>query len=185
MWSGCTAIHAPIAPTGTPPVDMASSAASSVDASEPVVPPTQDVSSVDAAQSMMCAADIALAGVAGCQFYACRDAEHPCGADGYYLGFGEKYCERFLTDLAPIMSAAGQAFLAATRDCLMSYMNANIATDLSCDEVKTDALASHVDCYRDNGFCALPLTDKAALFLAVDPADRDYLSVIETGVACL
>jgi hypothetical protein len=128
----------------------------------------------------VCADYIADASCGGCQFYACREAESPCGPDGYYLGFAVKYCERFLGTLAPRMSPAGQRFLADARDCLMRYVDENIAPTDACSDVKRRALDSHVACYHDNGFCALPLSDKLLLYSAVDLADVDWITALRT-----
>jgi hypothetical protein len=134
-----------------------------------------------------CGGYIDVAGCGGCQFYACREAEKAggCGARGYYLGFAEKYCVRFLQSLRPRMSPAGQRFLDAGRDCLMRFVDEQLEPELACDTVKAEALASHVACYRDNGFCALPLSDKWMLLNTVDPADVDLAAALRTGLSCL
>jgi hypothetical protein len=138
------------------------------------------------APAATCAGYIADAGCGGCQFYTCREAEKTggCGPRGYYLGFADKYCVRFLQSLRPRMSPAGQRFLDAGRDCLMRYVDAQLPAQLACDTVKAEALASHVACYRDNGFCALPLSDKWMLLNTVDPADVDLTAALKTGLSC-
>jgi hypothetical protein len=127
-----------------------------------------------------CADYIADPTCGGCQFYACRESEGPCGPRGYYLGFAEKYCERFLGTLAPRMSPAGRRFLSDARDCLMRYVDENLATDAECSDVKRRALDSHVACYHNNGFCALPLSDKLLLYSAVDLSDVDWITALKT-----
>src|SRR6266403_116453 len=94
------------------------------------------------AVSTTCGDYIDIAGCGGCQFYACREAEHACGASGYYLAYAEKYCVRFL-DVA--------------RDCLMRYVDDELPPADACDDVRARAFHSHVACYHDNGFCELPL----------------------------
>jgi hypothetical protein len=138
------------------------------------------------APAAACRDYIADAGCGGCQFYACRESEKAggCGPHGYYLGFAEKYCVRFLQALRPRMSPAGQLFLDAGRDCLMRFVDTELAPELTCDAVKAQALASHVACYRDNGFCALPLSDKWMLLNTVDPADVDLTAALKTGLSC-
>jgi hypothetical protein len=135
--------------------------------------------------SNTCADYIGIAGCGGCQFYACREAGQACGADGYYLGFAEKYCERFLLTLRPRVSAAGQQFLDAARDCLMRFVDEQLPAKTACEEVKREALASHVACYRDNGFCTLPLHDRWLLVNTVDPADLDLATALRTQLGCL
>jgi hypothetical protein len=137
------------------------------------------------ARSLVCADYIAVAGCGGCQFYACREAEHSCGASGYYVGYAQKYCERFLAALRPRMSPAGQRFLDAGRDCLMRFVDAELPADDACDDVKQRAFASHVACYHDNGFCELPLADRWLLVNTVDPADFDLVAALRTGLSCL
>jgi hypothetical protein len=134
--------------------------------------------------STVCADYIAIPGCGGCQFYACREAAGQCGASGYYLGYAEKYCERFLATLRPRMSPAGQQFLDRGRDCLMRFVDEQLAPDDACDDVKQRAFASHVACYHDNGFCELPLRDRALLISAVDPADLDLSAAFKTALSC-
>jgi len=135
--------------------------------------------------STTCADYIDIAGCGGCQYYACREAAGGCGPKGYYLGYAQKYCERFLQVLRPRMSPAGQRFLDAGRDCLMRFVEAELPPTDSCDDVKQRAFASHVACYHDNGFCELPLRDRWLLVNAVDPADIDWLAALRTGLSCL
>jgi hypothetical protein len=135
--------------------------------------------------SSSCSDYIAIAGCGGCQFYACREAEHPCGASGYYVGYAEKYCTRFLQALRPRMSPAGQQFLDVARDCLMRYVDSELPSADACDEVKARAFASHVACYHDNGFCQLPLEDRWLLINTVDPADFNLSAALNTALSCL
>lgn len=137
------------------------------------------------AVSTTCSDYIDIAGCGGCQFYACREAEHACGASGYYLGYSEKYCVRFLQALRPRMSPAGQRFLDVARDCLMRYVDTQLPADDSCDVVKTDAFQSHVACYHDNGFCQLPFEDRWLLINTVDPADFNVSAALQTALSCL
>jgi len=135
--------------------------------------------------STTCSDYIDIAGCGGCQFYACREAEHACGASGYYVAYAEKYCVRFLQSLRPRMSAAGQRFLDVARDCLMRYVDDELAPDDACDDVRARAFHSHVACYHDNGFCELPVTDQWLLINTVDPADFDVSAALQTAVSCL
>ena len=135
--------------------------------------------------STTCSDYIDIAGCGGCQFYACREAEHACGASGYYVAYAEKYCVRFLQSLRPRMSPAGQRFLDVARDCLMRYVDDQLPPDDRCDDVRTRAFQSHVACYHDNGFCALPASDQWLLINTVDPADFDLSAALQTAVSCL
>lgn len=135
--------------------------------------------------STTCSDYIGIAGCGGCQFYACREAEQACGPSGYYVAYAEKYCVRFLQSLRPRMSPAGQRFLDVARDCLMRYVDDELAPDDACDDVRARAFHSHVACYHDNGFCELPLTDQWLLINTVDPADFDLSAALQTAVSCL
>ena len=135
--------------------------------------------------SATCSDYIDVAGCGGCQFYACREAEHACGASGYYVGFAEKYCLRFLQSLRPRMSPAGQQFLDVARDCLMRHVDETSPPDDACDDVEARAFQSHVACYHDNGFCLLPLSDRWLLINTVDPADFNVSAAVQTALSCL
>ncbi len=137
------------------------------------------------AVSTTCSDYIDIAGCGGCQFYACREAEHACGASGYYTAYAEKYCVRFLQSLRPRMSPAGQRFLDVARDCLMRYVDDELPPGDACDDVRARAFHSHVACYHDNGFCELPLQDQWLLINTVDPADFDASAALQTAVSCL
>jgi hypothetical protein len=135
--------------------------------------------------STTCSDYIDIAGCGGCQFYACREAEHECGPSGYYVAFAEKYCNRFLLTLRPRMSPAGQRFLDVARDCLMRFVDEELPADDVCDDVRARAFHSHIACYHDNGFCELPLSDRWLLINAVDPADFDVGAALGTALSCL
>jgi hypothetical protein len=135
--------------------------------------------------STTCSDYIGIAGCGGCQFYACREAEHACGPSGYYVAYAEKYCTRFLQSLRPRMSPAGQRFLDVARDCLMRFVDEQLPPADACDDVRTRAFQSHVACYHDNGFCSLPPSDQWLLINTVDPADFDVSAALQTAVSCL
>jgi hypothetical protein len=135
----------------------------------------------------VCSDYIAVPGCGGCQYYVCRDAEssNPCGADGYALKYGYKYCSRFTETTRPRLSAAGQRFIDATRDCLMHYIDQQIPDGVSCDDFRQRAYASHVLCYRDSGFCTLPPEDQLEVISTIDLADLDLTTALKAGLACV
>jgi hypothetical protein len=135
--------------------------------------------------STTCSDYIDVPGCGGCQFYACREAEHGCGGSGYYVAYAEKYCVRFLQALRPRMSPAGQRFLDVARDCLMRYVDQQLPSDDACDDVEARAFQSHVACYHDNGFCLLPPSDQWLLINTVDPADFNVSAAVQTALSCL
>lgn len=93
-----------------------------------------------------------------CAFYRnCLEAAHPCGADGYALGFGEPLCYLFI-DHRDDFTPAGQRWLRGVRACLQNSLAPLVASPVaSCDALADMAYASHTSCYTapDDSFCAL------------------------------
>jgi len=122
-------------------------------------------------------------------FYACAEETLGCGPDGYLLGYGAKYAERFYRRTRPWMSPAGRRWLDATLVCLQTTLRDSIDATLSCDEVSTIAYDSHPACYVDSGFCSLPWSDWLKVVATVDGADwlsRDaQRQITATAKACL
>jgi hypothetical protein len=102
-----------------------------------------------------------------CDFYAdCLESAFKCGANGYPLHFGERLCHVFL-DNNYKFSASGQAWSSAVRKCLQDALvhTIDLRDSISCDDLKALAFNSHVDCYIDNGFCDIELSDYGELVL--------------------
>lgn len=96
-----------------------------------------------------------------CEFYdKCLEAKNSCGASGYPLGYGLKFCGTF-NSMA--LSAEGEKWITATMACLQERLIDYAETKTSCDKIRTEAFSSHVQCYVDSGFCKLPLSDKATI----------------------
>ena len=92
-----------------------------------------------------------------CSFYQdCVEATFECGPKGYPIGYGYKYCERFLEQESEF-SPEGQAWINGTLTCLKAALVPSVEKPdgVTCDQVKTIAFDSHVQCYIDNGFCEL------------------------------
>ena len=92
-----------------------------------------------------------------CAFYTdCLESTFMCGPDGYPLGYGDKYCERFL-DNKHYFTEEGQAWIDGTLVCLKEALVETVEEPdgIDCEQVKKTAFASHVDCYINNGFCEL------------------------------
>jgi len=121
-------------------------------------------------------------------FYRCADATLACGPDGYLLGYGARYAERFYRDTRPAMSARGQAWIDDVLVCLQDELRASIDSTSSCDEVRTLAFDSHPGCYLEAGFCGLSLADVLEVVATVDL--QDWLSrdaarqVVRTAASC-
>lgn len=122
-------------------------------------------------------------------FYRCAEQTLRCGPDGYLIGYGARYAERFYRRTRPWMSPAGQRWLDTTLVCLQATLRERIDASTSCDDVRTRAFDSHPECYVEAGFCALPLSDWFAVAVSID--GRDWLSadaqrqVTATARACL
>lgn len=122
-------------------------------------------------------------------FYQCAEQTLACGPDGYLIGYGTRYAERFYRYTRPWMSPAGKRWIDATLVCLQDTLRERIDASTSCDDVRTIAFDSHPECYVDSGFCELPVTDWLAVVATID--GRDWLSrdaarqVAATAHACL
>jgi hypothetical protein len=122
-------------------------------------------------------------------FYQCAEQTLDCGPDGYLIGYGTRYAQRFYRYTRPWMSPSGKRWLDATLVCLQIKLRERIDASTSCDDVRTIAFDSHPECYVDSGFCQLPVSDWFAVAATID--GRDWLSrdalrqVTTTAHACL
>ena len=92
-----------------------------------------------------------------CSYYPdCVEAEYQCGPSGYPLGYGLKYCNKFV-DNFDLYDADGQAWIEGTLICLKEALLPLVLdnTGQTCSSLSDYAFNSHVDCYVDNGFCGL------------------------------
>ncbi|KAF8903198.1 hypothetical protein CPB85DRAFT_1320292 [Mucidula mucida] len=94
-----------------------------------------------------------------CAFYPCLDAIYKCGADGYPLGYGNKYCTAFQASRSEF-SPKGQQWISDVMFCLQTALEpfASSAT-VDCEQLSDSAFGSHAKCYVDTGFCALLPSD--------------------------
>ncbi len=122
-------------------------------------------------------------------FYQCAEQTLQCGDDGYLIGYGTRYAERFYRYTRAWMSPRGKRWLDDTLVCLQVKLRERIDASTSCDDVRTIAFDSHPECYVESGFCGLPVTDWFAVAATID--GRDWLSqdalrqVTTTAHACL
>lgn len=92
-----------------------------------------------------------------CSFYTdCLEAAVHCGPDGYALGYGGKYCQRF-SDNINYFSQDGQKWITGTLTCLKNNLvkPASHQGPNDCNAVMNMAFDSHVPCYVNHGFCKL------------------------------
>jgi hypothetical protein len=112
-----------------------------------------------------------------CAFYAaCLETSDPCGASGYALGYGEKYCSRY--DVDDTLSPEGLVWRNAVLHCLQTALVPLLASDppMSCDAVTTYAFDSHPTCYTAGpSICFLPPSDVLNIVSVID--GKDLLSL--------
>ena len=109
-----------------------------------------------------------------CDLYRTLDRRCGCaGSDGYFRGYGEKYCERFMRSTG--WSPAGLRWRARTLACLQGELRAFLGRAHACDcaSVKAFAFESHARCYtrQPASVCRLPLSDIAHIYGLVDASD--------------
>lgn len=93
-----------------------------------------------------------------CSFYSdFLEAKFNCGPKGYPIGYGYKYCNRFLQK-NDIFTNSAQRWVSGTLLCLKqqlleSLTNYNELDKNSCSLIQKEAFNSHAICYIQNGFC--------------------------------
>lgn len=110
-----------------------------------------------------------------CNVYpACFEKYCSCEAtaDGYFLRYGKRYCDRFLASEG--WSEKGKKWRDATLLCLQERIvpKLDISENPKCDckTMKAFAFAAHVDCYTQSSasVCSLEITDYAKLLQILD-----------------
>lgn len=103
--------------------------------------------------------------IGSCDFYLCQEKKNKCGALGYNLGFGYKYCSgsRFWLD-SRMTSSLGHQWVNSVFQCLQrknfEHSEKNKG-NLTCSDIKQSSFDSHPDCYVNSGFCELLLIDQS------------------------
>lgn len=98
-----------------------------------------------------------------CEFYSCMEQKTQCGENGYWKKLGLYYCQKFLfheSDFSP----ASQKWLRASRLCLQQRSQHLASTGLTCDQMRDEALDTHVGCYVDTGFCELTVQERNKIY---------------------
>ncbi|MFS4460862.1 hypothetical protein [Bdellovibrio sp. HCB2-146] len=96
-----------------------------------------------------------------CDYYICAEEHNPCGKQGYWIGWGHRYCQKYL-DSEKSFSLEAQQWLRENRQCLQSRAE-EISQGTQCSGIRKAAMESHVGCYVETGFCELSFKDKAAI----------------------
>jgi hypothetical protein len=125
-------------------------------------------------------------------FYRCVDDVvgdgAGCGNDGYLLGYGARYAERFYRVTRPRMSARGQRWIDDVLVCLQEELQVGIDASTGCDDIRSIAFDSHPGCYVGAGFCTLPLVDVLQVVWTIDVRDWFGSSAarqaVETAIGC-
>ena len=92
-----------------------------------------------------------------CDFYTnCLETKYHCGHNGYPVGYGHKYCSKFLKNFNDYPNE-GQEWITKTLVCLKKAL---IIQFTSCAEIYNTAFDSHPRCYYESGFCNLFLDTK-------------------------
>jgi hypothetical protein len=108
-------------------------------------------------------------------FYLCAEAVvrdgAGCGPDGYLLGYGTRYSQRFYKEARPRMSSRGQRWIDDVLVCLQRDLRDAIDVETSCEDIRTIAFDSHPQCYVEAGFCALPVWDVLTVVWTIDASD--------------
>eukprot|EP00697_Spironema_sp_BW2_P011047 gnl/Spiro4/26607_TR13233_c0_g1_i1.p1 gnl/Spiro4/26607_TR13233_c0_g1~~gnl/Spiro4/26607_TR13233_c0_g1_i1.p1 ORF type:complete len:199 (-),score=27.40 gnl/Spiro4/26607_TR13233_c0_g1_i1:50-601(-) len=87
-----------------------------------------------------------------CDFYRdCVEQDVPCGANGYAMGYGYKFCSLF-GQYASKFTPKAQQWISNVRICLQQAMQSLVQSDtndLTCSTIERDGFNSHVDCYTN------------------------------------
>ncbi|KAF8431690.1 hypothetical protein L210DRAFT_2899200 [Boletus edulis BED1] len=128
-----------------------------------------------------------------CAFYAnCLESRYQCGPDGYAIGYGQHYCQKF-SDNRGMFDAQGQQWMISTMHCLQLALvgDAIDATPPAsdCQALRDQAFASHAGCYISNGFCTLGVQVWTAVLEIVDiktlfSSWGAFKSMIQTAGEC-
>lgn len=113
-----------------------------------------------------------------CDFYTqCLEKKIPCGAEGYALGYGDKYCRKFKA--GNFKTVGGKGWRDKTLVCLQRALPQLYASQpyASCQKVKDHAFDSHSPCYLDPepgldlSICWIPAEDIREAVRIVDLVD--------------
>ncbi len=104
-----------------------------------------------------------------CDYYLCREKNKNCNENGYFIGFGYKYCQASLTKLINNVSPNAKSWLLKTATCLQKQLD-QLDDSLTCSEIQEKAIEGHDSCYQEVNFCGLSIEDKAKIIKMLLPA---------------
>ena len=99
--------------------------------------------------------------IAVCEFYKDKSQELNCNNENYLMSFGYKYCRLFFYPPNQVSQNAINVF-EHIRPCLINDLQNY--KNLTCENTKSVAFQSHINCYVDNGFCELSEHDKGIIY---------------------
>jgi len=113
-----------------------------------------------------------------CSFYEdCLETRYHCGADGYPLDYGKKYCNKFNAAKGGF-TKEGQTWMLDTMECLQLALvpeangpqQAMVEKQVGspCDVLRRKAFGTHSQCYIESGLCALGLKDWIRIVEIID-----------------
>lgn len=109
-----------------------------------------------------------------CQWYdSCLETQVQCGSEGYPIGFGKHYCDRF--GAQQFATSDGQLWLEDVRTCLQRALLPLANEQEDCDEVERVGFGSHPDCYLGESPHANPGAPSIC-FLAI----KDLRTIVRT-----
>ncbi len=140
--------------------------------------------------------------VGSCEYYQCLEEQVlTCGDEGYAVGYGKKYCEKFSSmQFAPhrtrleeeAFPALGPVWRDRVRSCLMNELEGFLEekAPLTCQGLRDFAFGSHPDCYtRSPSFCDLSLENATRVGLTIDPATilraESITQIRQTAAICV
>jgi hypothetical protein len=107
-----------------------------------------------------------------CEYYRCMERNRSCGSKGYWQDFAIPYCQKFVDDNAKF-NTESQRWLRDVRECLQVRLD-EVSANSSCNQIKDNAMDSHVGCYVDTGFCSLAAADQIKIMWYLKGAIRDW-----------
>ena len=124
-----------------------------------------------------------------CLFYTdCMEAKISCGASGYALDYGSRYCKKYENRLG-LFTNQGQQWIYQTMNCLQKALVSPLQNcDNTCADLRQTAFASHPSCYITAGVCNLTMDDWYYIFTTVakDLFSADgFIQALKTSQNCI
>ncbi|CAD5207915.1 unnamed protein product [Bursaphelenchus okinawaensis] len=123
-------------------------------------------------------------GEPSCATYTCLEDIAQCGPNGYLLALGYPNCLAF-NEYYDDFDNKGKDFVTCATYCLPEWLEVYFEehnNTVDCDQLEKDALASHVKCFLDCGFCGMWWNNLITLAKVLTPSDFLNLDVDWTGV---